>query len=492
MKSYPQSIVEYLELHASNIPGKTAVIAMDGSATYENLWKMTVGFSQILIKKGIRKGDPVVVKTTQTLSHIVAVLGIQLAGGLYTPLERSSSIETAVSILKKTVAPVFIGEKPLPDGYNTAKWLPLPDIRNGGRETRIPEIIDFPGQDDSADILFTTGTTGDAKGVELYHHNNTVMGENLCGALGIRDDTVLMLPGPLNHANPIRKVYTAIYKGATSVILDGMDFRTFFNGLENEGVNAISMTPAATRMLMLRAKEKFCRYGERIEFIESVSSPLPEADKQELLKLFPKSRLYNSYGSSEAGSQCTYNIQDHPEFIGCIGRPMPTIVLSVVDSDRIPIEESSERMPGFLACKGPINMKGYWNDPEATKSIMVNGYIYSKDLGYYKNGFVFMLGRESDIFDVGGFKVSPIDIENVALAYRGIEDCICVPKSNPISGYEPKLLIVVNERENLLLDDFRVHMMKTLESYKVPREIEIVKSINRTYNGKLDRKSYRI
>ena len=247
--------------------------------------------------------------------------------------------------------------------------------------------------------------------------------------------------------------------------------------------------PAFVRMIFQASEDRLSKYSDKIDFIESASSPLPEADRDRLCKLLPKTRLYNNYGSSESASSCIYDYNKYRNLKNCIGKAMPNSEIIIVDKDKNPIKSSPSNL-GYIACRGDVNMKGYRNDGELTNSIMQNGIIYSQDLGYIdENGFVYTVGRDSDVINVGGLKIAPSEVEAVVLKLDDIKDCIVIESKNEIIGKTLKLLYV----SNVVIEarKFVKFLRKSLETYKIPAEYERVDKIQRTYNGKLDRKFYK-
>ena len=108
-----------------------------------------------------------------------------------------------------------------------------------------------------------------------------------------------------------------------------------------------------------------------------------------------------------------------------------------------------------------------------------------------ENGFVYIIGRKGDVINVGGLKVAPTEVENVALDYDGIKDCICIAEEDNIAGNILKMLLVVDDEPLFNKKEFVAFMKDRLESYKVPHKIAFTENIKKTYNGKIDRKAYR-
>lgn len=154
---------------------------------------------------------------------------------------------------------------------------------------------------------------------------------------------------------------------------------------------------------------------------------------------------------------------------------------------RIIITES-----GLIACQGDTLMTGYVGDAEQTNRVLRNGTIYTQDMGRIdEEGMLHLTGREDDVINVGGFKVAPTEVENVAMELPEIADCICIATKHPVLGTALKLLVVLDN--GCALDKKRIaqFIKSKIESYKVPSAYEQVEEVHRTYNGKIDRKFYR-
>lgn len=488
-----KSVVEYVSEWADQCPEKVAVITEGVETTYGELYRLVCGYNKYLKEAGVHKGDIVVLRASQSLDYAVAYLAIHLSGGVLASLEKSISDEGILQVAEQLSAKVVMADLDESQKIYDALYIPRNNIISCADEQEMADDTHtFPQSEDSADILFTTGTTGASKGVELTHRALVATAENLIFGCGYRKDTVLIVPGPLNHANAIRKFFTTMVNGSTIYILNGMsNVKAFFKALDyDKGSIACCLPPSSIRMIFSLTGERIGTYADKIDFIESATSPLPEPDKQKLCELLPHTRLYNNYGSSEAASVCMYNYNEYPGLVGCIGKAMPNSRIVIVDENRKEIQSSKDHM-GYLACIGDVNMKGYVNEPLLTKEVLADGIVYTSDLGYIdEDGFIYISGRKGDVINVGGLKVAPTDVEAAALSYRGMEDCICIPVDDNITGKALKLLVVMGNDVPFDMKDIRNHLISKLENYKVPRFYEQVDKVERTYNGKLNRKYY--
>jgi acyl-CoA synthetase (AMP-forming)/AMP-acid ligase II len=268
--------------------------------------------------------------------------------------------------------------------------------------------------------------------------------------------------------------------GATVVLLDGMkDHNAFFRALNYPAAKvATFLVPAAIRMLLQLSGERLAACADRIDFIETGAAAISHADMKELCRLLPHSRLYNTYASTETGIIATYNFNDGRCMAGCLGRPMRHAHLGI----------SSE---GRIVCSGPMLMSGYAGDAERTASVLRDGKLYTSDLGTIDGeGMLHLSGREDDIINVGGYKVSPLEVEDAALSSPLVADCLCIPSPHPVTGQALKLLVVPAAGCAFTKRTLALFLKERLELYKVPLLYEEVPAIRRTFNGKPDRKSY--
>ncbi len=485
-----KSVVEYLAEHAAQTPENVAVVVKGEETTYKELYLLVRGYCAYLKENGVKKGDVVAVVTSQNLEHVVLYLAIHLSGGIIAPLERGVPDESIRGIIKRIGVKFLIAKTEICDGVTV---LDRDNIIETAKKYYSEDLqFEFPAEEDSADILFTTGTTGVSKGVEIQHKALTATAENASFGCKYKKDTVVIVPGPLNHASGLRKIVTTIINGSTIYILNGMtSVKRFFDALDyQKGTISCCLPPSAIRTIFQTTKDKIGEYANIIDFIESAGAPLPETDKERLCKLLPNTRLYNNYGSSESASVCMYDYNKNRGLQNCIGKCMPNAEVIIVDEDGKEIKSSKDNM-GFLACKGDINMKGYVNDPEATQNVLKNGAVHTNDIGYIdENGYVYIIGRKGDVINVGGMKVAPAEVESATLGFDWVEDCICIGVDDAIAGKSLKLLVVMEEGKELDQRQLRAFLSTKLESYKVPTQYEQVDKVERTYNGKLNRKFY--
>ena len=198
------------------------------------------------------------------------------------------------------------------------------------------------------DILFTTGTTGKQKGVMISDMAIVANAENLVAAQGFCHETILVISGPLNHIGSLSKIWPVIMVGGTIIITEGMkNIPSFFQALNYESNKlATFLVPASLRMLLMLEKSRLESVASKFDFIETGTAYLSKEDMCELCKVFPKTRLYNTYASTETGIVCTYYYNKNGCVAGCVGNVMKH-------------SEVSLSIDGYICCKGKTLMSGY-------------------------------------------------------------------------------------------------------------------------------------
>ena len=428
---------DYLRQHAEETPDRTAVICDGETISYAALYQRVQARAATL-----PQGQVVVFRSSQTVDFLVTYFAIHLAGSVAAPLER----DTPEPLFQEITASLTGSELP-------------------------------PG---SADILYTTGTTGRSKGVIISHRTILADAENLIAGQGFSRDLVFIINGPLNHIGSLSKLFPVVMLGATLYILNGMrDLNAFFDALDYPAPKmATFFVPATIRMLLQFAPERLASYADKLDFIESGAAPLAHADMLRLCELLPHTRLYNTYASTETGIIATYNFNDGQCLQGCLGRPMPHSRL-VITSE------------GLIACQGDTLMTGYVNDPALTATILHDDTIFTADMGHIdEEGRLRLEGRQGDVINVGGYKVAPTEVEDAALSLPQVNDCICIAVDHPLTGQALKLLVVTPEGQPFDKRQIARALKAQLETYKVPLLYEQVEKIQRTYNGKINRKFY--
>ncbi len=479
-----ESIVEIVAEHAVKNPKRLCIVDTQGEYTYKKVWELTRIIAEEFQKLQLKERDCVMAECTQDARFLICKLACELKKIIFVPIERRASEERIKDILKDTEAKLFICLSEYDIPAKTISIESLPWLQ----EEAAKAFCSFPKAEDTAEILYTTGTTGKSKGIEITNKNNIALAENVKYGTQMKENNVEFLPLPLSHSHGLRCFYANVLNGSTIVLMEGVSrIKNVFDMIENYKVTAMDLSPSAILIMARLAKEKFYEINAQIDYIQVGTTAVQEDVKALLVKFFPASRLYNFYGSTESGRSSILDFSKDREKICCIGKPTKNAEFIVTDEERNPIHSSKSNM-GLLASTGPMNMKGYWKQDELTKQTMQGGYIYTNDIGYIdEEGYIYVLGRRDDVIDCRGIKIAPEEIEVSARKYDGILDCACVPKKDAVSGQVPVLYVVVQDKRKFQKNKLIRFLGQYIDKNKVPKEVKIIDEIPRTYNGKIHR-----
>lgn len=481
------SIVEAVFYYGKVQPEKLCLVDDNSQVTYGEYVDKICRFAGFFSKEGLRKQDTVVVEACQTIDYLAIELALQLLGAIFVPVEHNCAADKIRSFAERADAKAVITCKE--EEFSTQLQYTYVVLENLGVD-KIPHIpTQFPERGDVCEILFSTGTTGKEKGIVLTHENDIALAENVMYGVEMEKDNVEMIPSPMNHSHGLRRYYANMYNGSTVVLLgSAMNIRRFLYNLDTFGVNSMDLVPTALAVILKLTKDKLGEYQDRLRYIQFGAAPMMEADQKRICELLPQTRLYNFYGSTESGCIAIYNFNRPDDKKRCIGKPTHNAEIIMVDDDHAAIQSSASNT-GLLSSRGKMNMLGYWKDEEETARVLIDGAVYSNDVAYYdEDGDIILLGRKGDVINVGGNKVSPEEVENVAKQMPGIADCGVIPVEDVFKGHVPKLIVQMEKGVAFDAIAIRNFLAKNLEPYKVPVYIEQIDLIPRSYNGKLLRK----
>lgn len=474
-----RSIVKSIYNHSKSFPEKTAIIALDHTVDYKTLWNLISGMAVVLKEKGLKEGQRVILEANHTVEFLVMCYAIHLVGAVHVPVEHLAP-EDRVSDIAKEIDPSMIltGENPISNFQ-----IELMDLLKYSTDE-----VDFPKEEMLQEILFTTGTTGKSKGVMITHYAQMNMCESQNAVLNYSIDNVWLIPTPMNHAAGLRKTHMSMVRGSTVLLMSGFtNLKLFFENIKNYGVTSIYLPPSGVHYVLMLASKELAKYDKQLDFIYSSSSALPGGDKEKLINLLPNVRKFDAYGGSEVGAVCYIDYNAVKDDTKCVGKANPGVDIFIVDEHYNRIDADIDN-PGIIAIKSNTVTAGYWNEPEMTANTIQDGIIYMTDLGYIENGYLYLVGRRDDVINVGGLKIAPTEVEDIAMRHPMVNECVCIPYEDRVYGKVVKMLVAVNEGYTLNSEELSSYLEEKLEAYKIPKYFETIDSIPRTFNGKIDRK----
>jgi long-chain acyl-CoA synthetase len=428
------------------------------------------------------KGGTIIISATKQFEFVYAYFGAHLANLIVVPLDSECNAER-FHFITKTVKPFFIiGFNNFSHQYNSISFIDI----NINIITEFPANILFPQLSAISDILFTTGTTGVPKGVPLSYLNETAAVRNINVCIGNTTSDVELLALPISHSFGLGRLRCCLANGQTLILLGSfVNTKKLFRLIEEYHVNGFSMVPASWKFLQSITGDNLSKYSSQLKYIEMGSAFLSIDEKIHLADLFPKTRLMMHYGLTEASRSAYLNFHADVNHLQSVGKPTPYTDIRIFNEkgELVPIG-----MDGEICIRGEHVTTGYLG--ENNSCFYGNKYFRTGDFGYMdKDGYIYLKARIKEIINVGGKKVSPIEIEEKILHIAGVKDCACIAAPDPkgILGEVVKAYIVKDNYSSLSFQDISTELTGKIENYKLPVIYKWIDEIPRTPNGKIQR-----
>ena len=336
--------------------------------------------------------------------------------------------------------------------------------------------------DDTAVMLYTSGTTGTPKGAELTHHN-------LLGNCRVAREMFDMPPGtvllgalPLFHAfGQTSALNACMLGGQTLTLLPRFDGSKALQIIERDRVTLFQGVPSMYGA-MLNAPDRDSYDASSLEFCVSGGSAMPVELLHEFERTFDCS-IFEGYGLSETSPVASFNHPDRPTKIGSIGTPIEGVEMKIFDEhdNELPVGEVGE-----IVIRGDNVMKGYWQRPEATAEAMKGGWFHTGDLARVDDdGYFFIVDRKKDLIIRNGFNVYPREVEEILYAHPAVREAAVIAVPDPVVGEEVGAAVALRDGETASTDELREFVKEQVAAYKYPRRMWIVDDLPKGATGKI-------
>ncbi len=342
--------------------------------------------------------------------------------------------------------------------------------------------------DDTAVILYTSGTTGNPKGVELTQRNiisNTVAGKGSDSGEQAQEYNAQLAILPLAHAFGLTVSNVGYLGGVTFVMHPRFDTTAVLSAIERHRIKAFAGVPAMfVALLYTPDTEKYDTSS--LTYCVSGSAPLPLAILEGFEKKFG-CRILEGYGLSEATTVLTGHNLDMPIKPGSVGKPVAGVELRIVDENE---QEVAVGEIGEVIARGPNIMKGYYHMPDATASALRHGWLHTGDMGKFdEDGYLYIVERKKDLIIRGGFNIYPRDVEEALNSHPAVIESAVIGIPSERMGEEVKAFVVA--RGDVDAETLKAYCREKLANYKTPSVIEFVDVLPRNAVGKIDKKELR-
>jgi len=489
----------FLSKSARKYSKKTAFIFEGQRETYEEFNNQANRLANGLIALGLRKGDKVATLFFNCPAMCESYFGIIKAGGVMVPLNARLSWRELAALVGHSDARFLIFDEEFketigllkPHANNVEKYImaggdPPAGILSykgllDGSATEEPGVeVD---EEDDLMIVYTAGTTGQPKGVLVTHYNYIWSALNGATDMSLGHEDINLVVFPIFHTGGLASLFMRVMMGCTLVLMKKIDLREMLKTIEREKVTSMAMVPTLLNAL-LQLPDLKSYDTSSVRMYTSAAAIFPVKVKNQFSKVFPNAALFEVYGLSEAcGTNTVLLPRDAYRKIACVGKAFTHHEVIVAD-------ETGREVPpgevGEILIRGPVVMKGYYKDAQATAEAIRDGWLHTGDMAKVdEEGYIYIVDRKKDIIVSGGINIYPREIEEVLYSHPKIAEAAVIGVPDDKWGETIKALVVPKEGQVLSEEEVIAFCRENLASYKKPTSVEFLPTLPKNVAGKV-------
>lgn len=472
------SIVEAIASHANNTPGQLALRVGKEACTYSELWmQIRLAASRF---DALPERSVILLSAEKSIPFIVHYFAVHLSNQICILADPKQTEQSIIERIREYNIRVCVSSKLTIEGVENYRY-DIPSVQQSN------PIYTFPTGESTADLMFTTGTTGASKCVPLSHSNLLASATNINSFIRNDDTDHELIALPLCHSFGLGRVRCALLAGGSCTVIPNFaNERKLLALLSGGEITGFSMVPAAWQYIRHLCAERFIAAAQNLKFIEIGSAPLPVEDKQYLAQNLSNTRICMHYGLTEASRSAFMEFHADIDKLTSCGKASPGVKLAIYSAEG---KLLGSNQPGEVCVQGKHVTLGYLNI--SRDECFYDNFFRTGDMGYLDNaGTLYIQGRIKEQINVGGKKVSPDEVEHKIAQLPGVKDCACIGSADPdgILGEVVKAYIVPHEGETIDIADIQKSLRDVLEPHKIPRIVELRnEALPRTDSGKLQR-----
>ncbi|HMA76987.1 MAG TPA: AMP-binding protein [Candidatus Krumholzibacteriaceae bacterium] len=497
---------DLLEKTTERFPDKNAVWFKGETRTYSEILDMSRKVSGYLSDHNIERGDRVAVLIENSHDHIIAYFGVLFAGCVSVSLNTQTTAEALIYLLNNSDAKAIIttgkySKQLLPalkkcpkikeiiidqedlsayERIGHCNTVSLADLYKGEAAENDVRSIDI----DLAEIVYTSGSTGNPKGVMLTHLNLVSNMKSIVSYAHLSEDDSILVVLPFYYIYGKSLLLTHFLVGGTVIIDNNFLYpNQVLATMKKQKATGFAGVPSTFMILLDRSSVRKYSF-DSLRYLMQAGGAMAPSVQKEVKEVFSPAKLYIMYGATEAAPRLSYLEPDRlDDKLGSIGKAVDNVDLLLVDDNGNPVPPGEV---GEIAARGSNIMRGYWKDPEGTGEVLRNGLYYTGDLAKIDDeGFFFVVGRSKDIIKVKGFRVSAKEIEEKILELDEVHETAVIGVEDDILGEAVKAFIVPRSEGDCDSDMIEKHLRKNLPQYKLPKFIEFRGKLPKNKSGKI-------
>lgn len=477
-----------LTASADKWPEATALIQGEESWTFARLEDAAARFAAYLQSRGMQPGDRVAVSLPNIPAFAVVYYGVLRCGGIAVPMNPLLRPREVSFYLEDSQARLIVG---LPDsdsqrgaveaGVDFLAVTDLPSVL--GTVQPLPDIVERDDED-TAVLLYTSGTTGSPKGAELRHRNLRSNAQTTADTLlTIEQDDVMMGALPLFHVFGMTcGLNVAIANGCALALIPRFNPADALGLIASEKVTIFLGVPTMYGAMLNSADADADVSSLRLCISGGASMPV------ELMRAFEERFdcvILEGYGLSETSPVASFNHPDADRKPGSIGTPVRGVEMKLMG-----VAGGSEDVAlgdvGEIAIRGENLMRGYWKQPEATQAAIRDGWFYTGDLARVdEDGYFFIVDRTKDLIIRGGYNVYPREVEEVLHLFPGVAEAAVVGIPHDHFGEDVGAYVSPKPGHTIDVDELSEFVKERVAAYKYPRQIRVIDELPKGATGKI-------
>ncbi|GGY62058.1 putative fatty-acid-CoA ligase FadD [Streptomyces omiyaensis] len=504
--------------HAMMRPDKPALRYAGATTTWAQLSERSLRLAAALADRGVRAGDRVVMLTLNHPWFVESVFAANSLGAVAVPLSFRlappelgyvlNDCAPTAAVVDARLLPLFratpaaasvttvivIGEPDAPGGEE-AKEAGCETSYEAGYEDLLAayEPMELPdvGEESTALIMYTSGTTGRPKGVMLSHRNMQVQAITCIRAMDMSDDSdVSFLTAPFFHIAGLGSIVAAFLLGGTVVIhpLGAFDPEAVLDAYEREGATIVFNVPQQWDLIC--AQPDIHKRDLRLRVISWGAAPAADTTLRAMERSFPAALNVAVFGQTETSPiTCVLRGEDSLRKLGSVGRPIPNVQYRIVDDSMNDVPNGEV---GEIVYRGPTVTQGYWNKPEETEDAFRGGWFHSGDLVRRdEEGFIWVVDRKKDMIISGGENIYCAELENLIAEHPSVREVAVVGRSDRRWGQVPVAFVALAPGTDLSLPALLGFLDGRLASFKRPKDLVTLAQLPRNAGGKVTKGALR-
>ena len=497
-------VPELLRRHAKERGAKIAYRDARSQVTYAELLDRTASIAGHLAENGVEHGDTVAITLPNSVQWVEACFGITCAGALGVPISYDSSereiayrlADAACKAVFTTAARADLFVRLQKDAPNLKTLILTDSDSTSANALRYADLIgratrsvprDPPLMHEPSYILYTSGTTGRAKGVKLTVHGMLWVAASCWGPItGLCERDTVLSPLPLFHSYALNlSVLSILATGASEYIMERFSTGEAVRLLKTGEFTYFPGVPTMFHYLLQATKNEKDLKIPGLRLCASAGAIMPATLNREFEAQFGVP-LLDGYGITETSTMVTMNWPHGGRTLGSCGLPLPGLAVRIVDPASG--QDVAAGQEGELIVRGPNVMPGYHNKPEETRAALRAGWYHTGDLARCdENGFLTITGRLKELIIRGGQNIAPAEIEEVVNTFAPVLDCAVVGVAHEHLGEVPALFVVPRQGQHVEIEAVLQHCKARLSAYKIPHAVHLIAEIPRTGSGKIIR-----